>query len=169
MKTPSQLFRLLSIILVISLLSPTGFAVSTAIAAQPAAQPAAPTATVNLCTLPNARIDVGDNSYEGDDILVSGCQGEINGSHNFNSLTVQIGSTLVHSPTLTMDLAIATNVLIESGAAINLTGLGYAGGAAYFHPGEGPGGGQIGDGTGGGGGHGGYGGGRAETFFRKPV
>lgn len=125
---------------------------------------AAPAATVNLCTLPNARIDVDDFAYEGDDILVSGCQGEINGSHTFNSLTVQAGSTLVHSHTLTMSLTINTNAAIETGGSINLTGRGYAGGAAGYDPGDGPGGGQIGDGTGGGGGHGGFGGFRGALF-----
>jgi len=128
------------------------------------ANPSAPAATVNLCTLPGARIDAGDTNQEGNDIIVSGCQGEINGSHAFNSLTIQINSTLVHSPTLGMDLTIATDVLIEAGGAINLAGRGYSGGAAYFHPGEGPGGGLPGDGTGGGGGHGGNGGGRRDYY-----
>ena len=155
MSTTPRLFRLFSVFMIACLLGSTGLVASPAIAA--------PEDIINLCTLPNARIDDGDTSYDGDDILVSGCLGEINGSHSFNSLTVQTGSALAHSPTLAMDLAIAGDVLIESGAAINLTGLGYAGGLAYNHTGEGPGGGGIGDGTGGGGGHGGYGGGRRNT------
>ncbi|MCB8985563.1 MAG: carboxypeptidase regulatory-like domain-containing protein [Ardenticatenaceae bacterium] len=127
---------------------------------------AAPTATVNLCTLPGARIDVGDFSHEGDDLVVGGCQGEINGSHAFNSLTVQTGSTLVHSDTLTVSLTINTNATVETGGSINLTGRGYAGGTAGYDPGDGPGGGQIGDGTGGGGGHGGFGGARLNNFVQ---
>lgn len=127
---------------------------------------AAPATTVNLCNLPNARIDVDDFAYEGDDIIVGGCQGEINGAHTFNSLTIQTGSTLVHSHTLTMALTINTNVTIETGSNLNLTGRGYAGGTANNDPGDGPGGGQTGDGTGGGGGHGGFGGARFNNFVQ---
>ncbi|NCC32399.1 MAG: hypothetical protein EOM24_10305, partial [Chloroflexia bacterium] len=143
---------------VVSLVMVAAFLLTTNVRSNPQQIHAGPAAIINLCTLPDSRIDVNDLAYEGEDILVNGCQGEINGSHTFNSLTVQTGSTLIHSHALTMSLTINTNVLIESGSSLNLTGLGYAGGTAGYDPGDGPGGGQIGDGTGGGGGHGGFGG-----------
>ncbi|MCA9984822.1 MAG: hypothetical protein KDE59_11030, partial [Anaerolineales bacterium] len=124
---------------------------------------AAPAALVNLCSLPGAIIANGDFSFEGDDIVVSGCQGEINGTHSFNSLTVASGSLLRHGDVMTMSLTIASDVTVETGAVIDVSSRGYAGGQAQ-NPGQGPGGGLNGDGPGGGGGHGGNGGGRRDFF-----
>ena len=72
--------------------------------------------------------------------MVNGCQGEINGSHTFNSLIIQNNSVLIHGSTLSMSLTINTNVTIESGSAIDLSRRGYAGGTAGYDPGDGPGG-----------------------------
>jgi hypothetical protein len=121
-------------------------------------------AGLDLCGLGPVLIDAGDTGYEDQDLLLDGCQAIINGAHSFNSLYLRNGATLIHSPTLAsgVQLLVAENVTVEAGSAIDLTGLGYAGGEFNGDPGQGPGGGRPDPqnfGAGGGGGYGGWGGG----------
>ena len=126
---------------------------------------AAPGALTNVCTLPNQIIEFDEAGFDGDDVVVDGCQGTINGSHSFNSLQVINNGRLVHSDTFTVGLrlTITNDVLVEAGSLIDVSGRGYAGGPPNGAA-AGPGAGLGGDGHGGGGGHGGNGAGGTNFF-----
>ncbi len=116
------------------------------------------TAVVSAVTFTtNTLIAAGDATYDGQDVVVDGCMVTINGHHPFNSMTVVNGGTLTHSANSStrqhwMDLAIATDLTLNSGCAIDVTGRGYT---ATHGPGAGS---SDSDGSSGGGGHGGNGG-----------
>ena len=123
----------------------------------------------------NATIDCSDVSWEGWDIIVRGCTVTINGTHFFNSLTVErdpnnpttkagkvthdVFATCVYGSDMVygLDLTIETNVMVQGasgswlGSSIDLTGKGYIHGA-------GAGQGQDASGGAGGAGYGGAGG-----------
>ena len=101
-------------------------------------------------------IETNNLTYEGQDMVVSGCTVTINGAHAFNSLTVTNSGVVTHSPcvydsvTKWVDLTIATDVFVATGSAIDVSGKGYG---SDTGPGKGGGGNYAG-----GGGYGGTGG-----------
>ncbi|MBN1511470.1 MAG: immunoglobulin domain-containing protein [Phycisphaerae bacterium] len=116
-----------------------------------------PTALNAVTFTTDTLIAAGDAAYDGQDVVVDGCIVTINGYHPFNSLTVANGGTLTHSANTSarqhwMDLVIATNLTLNSGCEIDVTGRGYT---ATYGPGAGS---SDSDGSSGGGGHGGNGG-----------
>jgi hypothetical protein len=107
----------------------------------------------------NTTIGTGDITYDGQEIIVSGCTVTIDGSHAFNSLLVTNNGTVTHSlwasgQTNRLELTIAQDLVVAAGSRIEVSGKGYTGTGGS---GNGPGGGSAGEG-GGGGGHGGDGG-----------
>ncbi|MGD0411650.1 MAG: hypothetical protein ABSC18_08075 [Verrucomicrobiota bacterium] len=110
----------------------------------------------------NTTINSGDTTYDGQDIVVSGCTLTVNGPHSFNSLQVISAGILTHTaaasgqPNNQVNLTIAHDVLVDATSRIDVTGKGY-------HPGfSGPGAGAGLVGTtwndwAGGGGYGGWG------------
>ena len=112
--------------------------------------------TISTSTL----IDVGDTTYEGKDIIVTGCTLTVNGSHAFNSLQVANAAVVTHSPAAAgqtnnrVNLTITQNVLIDGASRIDTSFKGYN--AAYPGPGAGVTG-PVGGDWGSGGGYGGFG------------
>src|SRR5690606_6142116 len=141
--------------------------------------PLAPAAWAQTCifdpTTGPGFIDDGDLSCDGNEIIVDGVTLTINGEHDFASLTLLNGAVVDHEAGFDngmirgMALNIAGDVVLDSGTAINLNGLG-------FGPDEGPGAGEVGN-SAGGGGYGGQGGssrnsatgGQAYGSVQKPV
>ena len=105
-------------------------------------------------------IGVGDTTYDGQDIVVSGCTLTVNGPHSFNSLQLISGGILTHTPAANgqpnnqVNLTIAHDVLVDGTSRIDVSVKGYN--AAYPGPGAGVTGNSCGD-WGSGGGYGGYG------------
>ena len=93
--------------------------------------------TISTSTL----IDVGDTTYEGKDIIVTGCTLTVNGSHAFNSLQVISTALVTHSPAAAgqtnnrVNLTIAQDALIDSTSGIDASFKGYN--ADYPGPGAG--------------------------------
>ncbi|MEW6198715.1 MAG: immunoglobulin domain-containing protein [Planctomycetota bacterium] len=84
-------------------------------------------------------IAANDPTYDGQDIIVTGCTVTINGYHPFNSLLIRGNGVVTHSENNDahvnfMDLAIAGSVTIEPGSRLDVSGKGYAAG---FGPGAG--------------------------------
>ncbi len=117
-----------------------------------------------------ATIDTNDTTCDGEDVVVDGCNVTIDGAHAFNSLEVKNGGTVKHTDNVdtqvhTLDLTIATYVLIDETSSIDVSGLGFDG-AAYRqddpnepnHPAYGEGAGTSSGESGGGGSYGGVGG-----------
>ena len=75
-------------------------------------------------------IDTGTTTYEGYDVIVHGATVTINGTHSFNSLTVESNGLVTHAQGLVggLSLSIATTVTINSGSSISADGCGYAAG-----------------------------------------
>ena len=106
----------------------------------------------------NTTIGAGNTSYEGHEIIVSGCTLTVDGPHAFASLALTNGAVLTHSPASNgetnnrVDLIIAGDAEVPVGCSIDVSGHGYASasgpGAGCSNGGE----------SGGGGGHGGVGG-----------
>ena len=104
----------------------------------------------------NTLIAANDPTYDGQDIIVTGCTVTINGYHPFNSLLIRGSGVVTHFQNGVahehfLDLEIATFVTVEPGSRLDVSGKGYAAGA-------GPGAGAWVNGRGAGGGHGGNGG-----------
>jgi len=112
--------------------------------------------TISTSTL----IDVGNTTYEGKDIIVTGCTLTVNGSHAFNSLQVANAAVVTHSPAAAgqtnnrVNLTIAQDALIDSTSGIDASFKGYN--ADYPGPGAGVTGTVSGDWASGGG-YGGFG------------
>jgi hypothetical protein len=104
-------------------------------------------------------IGVGDTTYDGQDIVVSGCTLTVNGPHSFNSLQVISSGILTHSaaasgqPNNQVNLTIAHDVLVDVTSRIDVSVKGYN--AAYPGPGAGVTGNNYDWGSGGG--YGGFG------------
>ncbi len=117
-------------------------------AAEPLGQPVAFTS--------NTQIDAGDATYDGRDIVVSGCTLTITGTHSFSSLQAINSATVTHSaaiagqPDRRIGLTIARDVMIAAGCKVSADGKGYGSGGGL-------GAGVAGD-YGGGAGYGGSGG-----------
>ncbi len=104
----------------------------------------------------NTLIAANDPTYDGQDIIITGCTVTINGYHPFNSLLIRGNGVVTHSTNNDahvnfMDLDISGSVTIEPGSRVDVSGKGYAAG-------RGPGAGGWVNGRGAGGGHGGNGG-----------
>jgi hypothetical protein len=84
---------------------------------------AAPVRAVTFFT--PVTIAESDTTYDGQDIVVSGCAVTINGVHSFASLTVQDGGTITHSPGIPMNLTISGEVVVMTGSTIDVSGRGY--------------------------------------------
>ena len=97
----------------------------------------------------NATINIGDTTYDGQDIVVSNCTLTVNGPHSFTSLLVTSNGVVTHTanPAGTtsnrLDLTILTDATVALGGVIQADGLGYSGGLANSS-GQGPGGGPVG-------------------------
>jgi hypothetical protein len=100
-----------------------------------------------------------DQTYDGQDVVISNCVVTVDGPHSFLSLRVATGGTLTHLDPVTsatnagLFLTITNDLEVEPGAFIMANGLGYAGGIGI---GAGNSNGAPADGSGGG--YGGYGG-----------
>jgi hypothetical protein len=121
-----------------------------------AATSGAQTVTINTSTL----IDVGNTTYEGKDIIVTGCTLTVNGSHAFNSLQVTDTALVTHSPAAAgqtnnrVNLTITQDVSIDGTSTIDASFKGYN--ADFPGPGAGVTG-TVGGDWGSGGGYGGFG------------
>ncbi len=76
-------------------------------------------------------ITAANTTYEGQDIVVSGCTVTIDGPHAFNTLTVANNGVVTHpapagSTTYSLNLTIAGDVRVDSGSKITGDGQGYA-------------------------------------------
>src|SRR5271157_6067588 len=56
----------------------------------------APLAHAAVTFTTNSLIDISNHSYEGQDIVVQGCTLTVNGTHAFNSISLQTGAVLTH-------------------------------------------------------------------------
>ena len=106
----------------------------------------------------NTAIGVGNTTYDGQDIIVSGCTLTVDGPHAFASLLVTNSGAVTHSPAPNgetnnrLNLTILGDLSVSGDSRIDVNGRG-------FITGQGPGqGGSCGSTGGGGGGHGGQGG-----------
>ena len=78
-------------------------------------------------------ISANDFSYDNESIVIDGCTVTIDGSHNFQSLTLRNNAVLTHSEATTtttskLDLVIASTLTIDSTSKIDVSGKGYLGG-----------------------------------------
>ncbi len=86
-------------------------------------------------------IGVGNATYDGQDIVVSGCTLTVNGPHSFNSLQVISSGILTHTaaasgqPNNQVNLTIAHDMLVDGTSRIDVSAKGYN--AAYPGPGAG--------------------------------
>ncbi len=76
-------------------------------------------------------IDVGNSSFDGQDIVVQACTVTANGVHAFNSVQVVGGGVLTHQPTTpaqeySLVLAIVSNLVVDAASRIDVSGRGYA-------------------------------------------
>ena len=132
-------------------LHPSVLAFALIAALGPAPSPAATFTT-------NTLVDVGNLTYEGQDILVSNCTVTVNGPHAFNSLRLTNSAVLTHSPAANgqpdfrLNLTIAQGVNVDGSSRIDAVGRGYAGASG---PGAGS---SSAIKAGAGAGHGGFGG-----------
>lgn len=103
----------------------------------------------------DATIDANDPTYENLDIIVDRCTVTINGTHSFDSLTVQNSGVVTHSanPAVPLVLVIAYDAAITTGSRLDVSGKGYP-----AHTGAGRGSGAVTEIFAGGGGYGGNGG-----------
>src|SRR5208283_1707208 len=82
----------------------------------------------------NATINIGDTTYDGQDVVVSNCTLTVNGPHSFTSLLVTSNGVITHAadPAGTignrLDLTILTDATVALGSAIKADGQGYGGG-----------------------------------------
>ncbi len=73
---------------------------------------------------------ITNSSYDGQDIVISGCTVTANGSHNFNSLQVTNGGVLTHSATTTdqeysLQITLTSTLVVDVTSAIDVSGKGY--------------------------------------------
>ena len=73
---------------------------------------------------------IADTSYDGQDIVVSGCTVTVDGSHSFNSLQLTNGGVLTHPATTasqehSLKLSIAGDLVVGTNSAIDVSGKGY--------------------------------------------
>lgn len=96
-------------------------------------------------------IEVGDTTYDGQDICIDRTTLTVDGTHNFNSVHLIEGAVVTHTADSTtgLDLSVTEEVIIDDSSLVLADGLGYGSNS-------GPGAGVEGDG-GGGGGYGGSG------------
>jgi hypothetical protein len=105
-------------------------------------------------------ISSGNATYDGQDIVVSGCTLTVNGPHAFNSLQIISAGILTHTaaangePNNQVNLTFAHDVEVDATSRIDVSMKGYN--AAYPGPGAGVTGTNGGD-WGSGGGYGGFG------------
>lgn len=89
----------------------------------------------------NTAIGVGNTTYDGQEIIVSGCTLTVDGPHSFASLLLTNGAALTHSPAPNgeannrLQLTVAGDCVIASDGSINVVGCGYA---QALGPGAGP-------------------------------
>jgi hypothetical protein len=122
----------------------------------------------------NQEIGLGDLTYDGQDIVVSGSTLTVSGRHSFNSLQVINNGVVTHpvwrldSPS-TLELAIAQDLTVDASSRLDVSAKGCTGTSSQ---GNGPGGGAgtVNDtnGGGGGGGHGGNGGNPQSIYAGGP-
>ncbi len=72
----------------------------------------------------------GDVTYEGQNIVINGCTVTVNGSHQFNSVTISNGAVLTHQPATaaqeySMALTLTGRLLVDATSSLNVTGCGY--------------------------------------------
>jgi uncharacterized repeat protein (TIGR01451 family) len=73
---------------------------------------------------------IGDTSYDGQDIVIRGCTVTANGAHSFNSVQLFGDGVLTHPATTanqeySLQLAIASNLVVDATSAIDVSGKGY--------------------------------------------
>ncbi len=78
----------------------------------------------------DTRLDGGNATYDGADIVVSNCTLTVDGPHAFNSLTVVAGAVVTHSAATpsqeySLELTIAGALTIDASAKIDVSGRGY--------------------------------------------
>ena len=74
-------------------------------------------------------IDCGNTTYDGQDIIVDGCELTVNCAHTFNSLAVINGGVLTHSVGVPgFDLTITGDLTVDASSSIDVTGKGYGAG-----------------------------------------
>ncbi len=88
-------------------------------------------ATVRFTT--NTTIDSTNSLYEGQALIVDGCQVTINGTHLFESLTISNAGVVTHSAATTvaeyaLRLTLLDRLRITAGASLNVAGKGYLSG-----------------------------------------
>ncbi len=107
-------------------------------------------------------IDVGDSTYDFEDIVVQGCTVTINGQHEFNNLAVIDNGIVTHAAFVAtapggvpLELMIAGEMTVEANSRIDVSAKGWPGGSGEPRVGRGS---MSPDSGGGGAGHGGFGG-----------
>ena len=80
----------------------------------------------------DAVIEAADATYEGSDLLVQGCTVTVNGAHAFNSVSLEQGGVITHSPATASEeyslrLTIAGSLVVDSASKIDVSGRGYLG------------------------------------------
>ena len=92
--------------------------------------------TGNVLTAPTA-IAAGNTAYDGASLIVAGAGATvtIDGPHTFRDLVVLDGATVNHSPTTAAQenhlvVTLTRNLYVSCGGAVDVTGLGYLGGAS---------------------------------------
>jgi len=75
-------------------------------------------------------INLGDTTYDGQDIVIQACTVTVNGAHAFKGVQVTGGGVLTHSPTtpaqdFSLQLTITNTLLVDGSSAIDVSGRGY--------------------------------------------
>lgn len=80
----------------------------------------------------NTTLAPGDTTYEGANLIVSNCTLTVDGAHSFESLLLQDGAVLTHSPAPAgeldnrLDLTITNNLTVDAASRVDSNARGYA-------------------------------------------
>jgi len=110
---------------------------------------------------------ISDTSYDGQDIVISGCTVTADGAHSFNSVQLLAGGILTHPATTatqeySLQLTIAGDLVVGTNSAIDVSGQGYLPGYTLGNTTQGA---SVGNAGGSYGGNGGVGTGTANGVY----
>src|SRR5713226_6964243 len=85
-------------------------------------------AVVSITT--NTLIDVGDTTYDGQDIVVNNCTLTVNGQHAFGSLQAVNNAVVTHAAattnqTYSLQMTLTSNLVVDASSKIDVTGRGF--------------------------------------------
>src|SRR5437870_2504510 len=89
-----------------------------------------PTVSASVLIMTNTLIDVGDTTYDGQDIVVVNCTLTVNGPHAFGSLQAVNNAVVTHAPatanqTYSLQLTLTSNLVVDASSKIDVTGRGF--------------------------------------------